>query len=257
MSGSVYENNDHADTIRVHMGDHADTNDSFLADFVPTTDLARGVATLLVGDTKAVAVSLLPEPREREGRIPESQLLRVSEYQSPFDSEVHRGRTRLHSTQQQNSSNLPAGPHTEGHSSTFTQCARDPPTVMATRLPHPEKFNVKEVRMFDGSPSELENFDNSVKQMLLGNYLPVYYGGTVSGNPDDGEYHYVQSLSANSKSNYVLGASLCARLTSRLEKNALTWWQDYDGDGTNPTPNCWRKHGDSPRAVQGSVPEGV
>ena len=60
----VADTGDHADTIRVYTGDHTDTNDSFLADFVPTADLARGVASLLVGATKAVCNgAAAPTPR--------------------------------------------------------------------------------------------------------------------------------------------------------------------------------------------------
>lgn len=92
--------------------------------------------------------------------------------------------------------------------------------------------------------------------MLLKNNLPLYYGGTVRGDPEE-EYEYVPANSDNSKSNYLLGSRLCAGLTERLEKSALRWWQDYDGNADNPAPNCWRKHSDNPRRIPGSVPAGL
>lgn len=124
-----------------------------------------------------------------------------------------------------------------------------------TTLPHLKYLQTGCVRMFDGSASELEGFDNSIKQMLLKNNLPLYYGGTVRGDPEE-DYEYVSSLEDNGKSNYKLGLRLCAGLTERFEKSALRWWLDYDGCA-NPTPNCWRKHADNPRRVLNSVPVGI
>ena len=131
-------------------------------------------------------------------------------------------------------------------------------TSMAARttLRHSKFLKTERVRIFDGSPSELDGFDNSVKQMLLKNNLPLYYGGTVRDDPEE-EYEYVPANSDNSKSNYLLGSRLCAGLTERLEKSALRWWQDYDGNADNPAPNCWRKHSDNPRWIPGSVPAGL
>ena len=131
-------------------------------------------------------------------------------------------------------------------------------TSMAARttLRHSKFLKTERVRIFDGSPSELDGFDNSVKQMLLKNNLPLYYGGTVRDDPEE-EYEYVPANSDNSKSNYLLGSRLCAGLTERLEKSALRWWQDYDGNADNPAPNCWRKHSDNPRRIPGSVPAGL
>ena len=108
-SGSVYEGSgdvDDSDSTpqptrtfgpeEADINEYADTGNSFLADFVAAGELVRGVANLLVSATKAVAVSLLLEPRE----IPETQdtqLPRVSEYQPPFDSETHRSRPSVFS----------------------------------------------------------------------------------------------------------------------------------------------------------------
>lgn len=128
--------------------------------------------------------------------------------------------------------------------------------VNNTTLPHPKYLKTDSVPVFDGTPSELDSFDISVKQLLLQNNLPLYYGGTVQGDPAD-DYVYVASGGPHGKSNYVLGARLCAGLTTRLEKAALRWWQDYDGNSSKPSPNCWKKHSDHPRPVANSIPEGI
>ena len=195
---------------------------SFLADFLPPPELTQGIAGFVSNTARAVVSSVFAD-------------LPVSPFQAYTLPPVVD----------------PVLPPPVVHVKVPRTLA-----VMTTRLPHPKDIKVKEIRSFDGSPSNLDNFDNSVKQMLHGNYLPLYYGGTVQGNPDEGLYEFVAAGTPDSKSNYVLGSSFCAKLTSRFTAEALKWWQDYDTNG-NPTPNCWRRHGDKPRPVAGSVPEGV
>ena len=93
-------------------------------------------------------------------------------------------------------------------------------------------------------------------QMLEGSNLPLYYGGTVQGDPDEYVYEHVPAGEPGSRSNYVLGRILCAKLSSRFEKKGRTWEEDYIQSG-KPRPNCWKKHEDNPEAVEGSVPAGV
>ena len=91
--------------------------------------------------------------------------------------------------------------------------------------------------------------------MLMLYNFPLYYGGTVFGEPD-GEYEYVCAGDEGGVSNYVLGKRLCAGLYGRLEKAALHWWHSYVRD-SKPVPNCWRKHADCPTRVRGSIPRSV
>ena len=126
------------------------------------------------------------------------------------------------------------------------------PLTMATRLPPSKYLKTDSIASFDGSPQELDAFDVSIQSMLELYNFPLYYGGTVRGEPD-GEYEYVHAADPEGVSNYVLGKRLCAGLSGRLEKSAQHWWQSYVRDG-KPKPNCWRKHGDCPTRVRGSVP---
>lgn len=115
-----------------------------------------------------------------------------------------------------------------------------PPVIMTTSFP--KDIRIKDLKEFDGTPSELESFDNAIKQCLIGLNFPIYYGGYVIGDPDS-DYIYVAPGTANAKSNYIVGRRLCAALTSKLKDNAKKWWEDYDAKGESP-PNCWRKHAD-------------
>ena len=126
------------------------------------------------------------------------------------------------------------------------------PLTMATRLPPSKYLKTDSIASFDGSPQELDAFDVSIQSMFELYNFPLYYGGTVRGEPD-GEYEYVHAADPEGVSNYVLEKRLCAGLSGRLEKSAQHWWQSYVRDG-KPKPNCWRKHGDCPTRVRGSVP---
>lgn len=97
-------------------------------------------------------------------------------------------------------------------------------------------IKVKDLKEFNGTPSDLESFNNAVKQCLLSQNLPLYYGGYLTGDPDS-EYEYVAPNTAGCKYNYIIGKRLCAALTAKLSDNAKRWWEDYDSKGNAP-PNC-------------------
>lgn len=118
--------------------------------------------------------------------------------------------------------------------------------VMAATFPR--EIKIKELDTFDGSPSDLESFDGAVKQLLILQNLPLYYGGYVVASPDE-EYEFVVPGTANAKSNYILGKRLCAGITTKFKGNAKKWWEDYDSISTNAIPNCWKKHASMKRPL--------
>ena len=126
---------------------------------------------------------------------------------------------------------------------------------MASRLPPSKYLKTDTVPAFDGSPPALDGFDVSIQSMLELYNFPLYYVGTVRGDPD-GEYEFVGAVDPEGVSNYVLGKRLCAGLCGSLEKSALHWWQSYVREG-KAKPNCWRKHADCPDRIRGSVPRTV
>ena len=137
-----------------------------------------------------------------------------------------------------------------------------PPNNLATEAKMPTSFpreiKVKDVKFFNGTPSDLDSFDNSVKNMMLQQNHPLYYGRTVEGDPD-GEYEYVWAGSARAKSNYVIGKRLCAALSGKFKDEVQKWWEDRDNgpNGKVAFPNCWRKHADMDEPVEGCVPDTI
>jgi hypothetical protein len=74
--------------------------------------------------------------------------------------------------------------------------------------------------------------------------LPVYQGGYVGGDVDEGwtfasvvEY---QTNPANYKSNYNLGGQFCTLLTERFASSARQCWVYQQQVTEEPAPNCWR-----------------
>ena len=102
-----------------------------------------------------------------------------------------------------------------------------PPPPPKTMTTFSQRFKVVDIKTFDGTPANLDIFDNSIEQCLMVQNLPFYYGGYVTGDPDD-EYEYVALNTRNSKANYAMGRRLCAALTTKLEGTAACWWQEYD-----------------------------
>ena len=98
--------------------------------------------------------------------------------------------------------------------------------AMRTKLPASKYMRTESVAAFDGSPQELDTFDFNIQSMLERYNLPLYYGGTVCGEPE-GKYKYVSADDPEGTSNYMLGKRLCARLCGRLEKAAQHWWHSY------------------------------
>ncbi|KAI5809502.1 hypothetical protein DFH27DRAFT_605918 [Peziza echinospora] len=128
--------------------------------------------------------------------------------------------------------------------------------VEVTKLPPNKTIKVEHIKVFDGNLADLESFNNSIKQMLIRNNLPLYYGGVVSGDPDS-DYEYVPRTMGVAKANYVIGRRLCAAISSRFEKTALKWWEDYDSAEGSVPPNCWRKNSDMKNPPRHGVPENV
>ena len=102
-----------------------------------------------------------------------------------------------------------------------------------------QKIRVADIETFNGTPADLDVFDNSIKQCLMVQNLPLYYGGYVVGDPKE-DYEYVAPNTRNTKPNYVIGRRLCAALTMKLKGTAACWWREYDRIGEKPVPNCWK-----------------
>ncbi|KAF8422216.1 hypothetical protein EV426DRAFT_670900 [Tirmania nivea] len=86
--------------------------------------------------------------------------------------------------------------------------------------------------------------------------MPLYHGGLVSGDPES-EYEYISQDNPDGVSNYLLAKRLMAAISSRFEKTALKWWEDYDSNEVNPYPNCWKKNGEMQRPPRNGVPDGL
>ena len=67
--------------------------------------------------------------------------------------------------------------------------------------------------------------------------MPLYYGGVVVGDTDS-DYDYVSRDDPDGKSNYVLGKRFVAAISSRFEKTASKWWENYESKEENAYPNC-------------------
>ena len=102
-----------------------------------------------------------------------------------------------------------------------------------------DEIKAADIRPFDGTPADLDVFDNSIKLSLVLQNLPLYYGGYVVGEKDR-DYEYVAPGTRNSKPNYRMGRRLCAALAAKLEGMATCWWREYDRKDENPFPNCWK-----------------
>lgn len=211
--------------------------------FIPNPDLLQGAASVAAGVAasgaarvaRAVTSSFLPE---------------FSRFDPPPPVESP-SRERPHGTTFEVSPEQPERPNERRPE----RPERYRAVTMATRLPASKYLKTDSVTVFDGSPQDLDAFDFSIRSMLVLYNFPLYYGGTVVGDPE-GEYEYVSAADVNGVSNYVLGKRLCAGLCGRLEKAALHWWHSYVREN-KPVPNCWRKHADCPSRVRGSVPRTV
>ena len=91
---------------------------------------------------------------------------------------------------------------------------------MATRLPYIKYLKTEWIQTFDGSQLHLESFDNSIKQMLKRDIVPLYYVDMVRGSHEE-DYVYVGAGHPEGKANYGLGAKLYTGLVAWLEKTAL------------------------------------
>ncbi|KAF8428528.1 hypothetical protein EV426DRAFT_639839 [Tirmania nivea] len=125
-----------------------------------------------------------------------------------------------------------------------------------TKLPQSKYIRLNELKMFDGNPAELDSFDNALMQWCIGAGMPLYHGGNVIGDPES-EYEYVSRDHSEGLSNYILGKRMVAVISSKFEKTALKWWEDYTSNEANPYPNCWRKNEEMSRAPKDGVPAGV
>lgn len=95
--------------------------------------------------------------------------------------------------------------------------------------------SVREIREFDGSPEKLVDFLTSVEDHLASYNLPVYQGGYVGGDVDEGwTYGSVvqyQAYLENCKSNYNFGRRFCIflaeRFTGSVGLSAINSWEVY------------------------------
>ncbi|KAF8442690.1 hypothetical protein BGX38DRAFT_1144067 [Terfezia claveryi] len=116
--------------------------------------------------------------------------------------------------------------------------------AMGMRLPKPKDIVLKEVKDFDGSPANLSLFDTQIRNALNKLDIPVYYGGSVSGNEEEG-YSYVAANAPEGKPNYRLGEKLCSGISNKFTGPASQWWDDYDTKAGSLKPNCWKKASDA------------
>ncbi|KAI5795809.1 hypothetical protein EDC01DRAFT_629730 [Geopyxis carbonaria] len=146
----------------------------------------------------------------------------------------------------------PSGPHIpapvtgdRSRSSRISSAAREPtllplpePIVEMTATKFPGKLNADTLLAFDGTPGRVKSLDLTVRDLCGQHNYPVYYGGTVLGNVDEG-FDYVRPGTAGSKPNYLFGSRLCSAITARFVDNARMWWEDYYDKGGDQ-PNCWK-----------------
>ena len=217
------------------------TGGSVLEHFVPNPELLQGVASAAAG-VAASGASVAASGAVRVAKAVTSSLLPEFSSFEPSAERPSRERPSRPSDRPPRTSERP-------------NLGQRRPLAMATRLPPSKYLKTDSIAAFDGSPQDLDTFDISIQSMLELYNFPLYYGGTVRGDPEN-EYEYVSAVDPEGVSNYVLGKRLCAGLSGRLEKSAQHWWQSYVRDG-KPKPNCWRKHADCPARVRGSVPLNV
>ncbi|KAI5778989.1 hypothetical protein EDC01DRAFT_634099 [Geopyxis carbonaria] len=127
----------------------------------------------------------------------------------------------------------------------------DPKVAMATKFP--ARIRADRLVGFDGKPQRIFSVDLSVEDMCGEHNYPGYYGGTVTGNAEDG-YKYVRHDTPGSASNYQFGSRICSAITSRFVDDAAVWWEDYRQAG-GEKPNCWKTS--SGCGVAGSRPPDV
>jgi hypothetical protein len=108
----------------------------------------------------------------------------------------------------------------------------------------PSLTSVREIREFNGSPEKLVDFLTSVEGHLAAYNLPVYQGGYVGGDVDEGwtfaSVEQYQANTANYKSNYNFGGRFCTLLAERFTGPARQWWIYRQQVAEEPAPNCWR-----------------
>lgn len=216
----------------------ASRNSSFLSDLVPRTELLREVvhhvSHSLLGSQSLIGRGESPDPEPpHDSRQPSYGNSRSA---SP-DPDPPAAPTPPNDPP-------PPGPSPRLRSAT---------PIMATVLPKPKDIVIKAVKPFDGTPSALSSFDTQIRDTLAGLDIPVYYGGCVSGNEDDG-YNYVAASTAGCKSNYRLGLTLCSSLATKFTLAAAQWWEDYSVKDGHLVPNCWKKSTD-PRFIPAGVVE--
>ena len=110
-------------------------------------------------------------------------------------------------------------------SSILDPIATPPPTIVV-RQPamsvgtFPSLNSVHEIREFDGSPDKLIDFLTSVEAHISAYDLPIYHGGYVSGNVDEGWMYATaaqyRAAPMEYKSNYNLGRRFCTLLVIGL-----------------------------------------
>jgi Zinc knuckle len=108
----------------------------------------------------------------------------------------------------------------------------------------PSLSSVREIREFNGSPEKLVDFLTSVEGHLAAYNLPIYQGGYVGGDVDEGwtfvSVALYQANTANYKSNYNFGGRFCTLLAERFTGSARQWWVYRQQVAEEPAPNCWR-----------------
>ncbi|KAF8420017.1 hypothetical protein BGX38DRAFT_1272351 [Terfezia claveryi] len=100
--------------------------------------------------------------------------------------------------------------------------------AMVTRLPKPKDIVLKEVKDFDGSPANLSLFNTQIRNALNKLDIPAYYGGSVSGNEEEG-YSYVAANTPEGKGNYRLGEKLCSGISNKFTGPASQWGELLGG----------------------------
>lgn len=128
------------------------------------------------------------------------------------------------------------------------------PPVMATTLP--KKLKLDGIRAYDGIAGTLDDLDASVKDILLSENIPCYYGGYVTGSQDE-EYTYVAHNTLQAKSNYFLGKRICHAMANKFKGAAHAWWLDFQSRTEDAgMPNCWKLHTSAPNPVTNAIPDG-
>ncbi|RPA70910.1 hypothetical protein BJ508DRAFT_336631 [Ascobolus immersus RN42] len=110
------------------------------------------------------------------------------------------------------------------------------PDIMPTTFP--AKWNLKAIYKFKGEDgSELRSLDSSFKSLCIAQGLPVYQGGTVTGD-EDHSYTAVEAATPGSKANYTYGKRVMADLMNTFPagSNAHRWFVTYM-ESDKPAPN--------------------